>query len=163
MSFNSHILNNKYFNIGLSNFFLFKKSGLKGKEISVIKFRTMKYFNQTEKSISKYGLFLRKVKIDELPQLLDLLKGDLTLIGPRPLYLEYNKLYSKKHKKRLLLKPGITGWAQINEFENISWKKKFDLDIWYYDNNNIFIDILILIKTFLKNIQVNIWKKSIFK
>ena len=104
MSFNSHILNNKYFNIGLSNFFIQKRSGLKGKEISVIKFRTMKYFNQTEKSISKYGLFLRKVKIDELPQLLNLLKGDLTLIGPRPLYLEYNKLYSKKHKKRILLK-----------------------------------------------------------
>ena len=136
--------------LGSPIFFIQKRSGLKCKEISVIKFRTMKYFNQTEKSISKYGLFLRKVKIDELPQLLNLLKGDLTLIGPRPLYLEYNKLYSKKHKKRLLLKPGITGWAQINEFENISWKKKFDLDIWYYDNNNIFIDILILIKTFLK-------------
>jgi lipopolysaccharide/colanic/teichoic acid biosynthesis glycosyltransferase len=113
----------------------------------------MKYFNQKEKSISKYGLFLRKTKLDELPQIFNFIKGDLTLVGPRPLYMEYNKLFSKKHKLRLLLKPGITGWAQVKEYEDISWKEKFDLDIWYYYNKSIFIDLLIILKTLIKIIK----------
>ena len=134
-------------------FFIHKRSGLNAKQIKIIKFRTMKYFNQKEKSISKYGLFLRKTKLDELPQIFNLIKGDLTLIGPRPLYMEYNKLFSKKHKLRILLKPGITGWAQVNEYDDISWKEKFDLDIWYYYNKSIFIDLLIILKTLIKVIK----------
>jgi undecaprenyl phosphate N,N'-diacetylbacillosamine 1-phosphate transferase len=120
----------------------------------------MKYFNQKEKSISKYGLFLRKTKLDELPQIFNVIRGDLTLIGPRPLYIEYNKLYSKKHKLRLMIKPGITGWAQINEYNNISWKKKFDLDVWYYHNKSIFIDIIIILKTLIKVIKSFFLKKE---
>ena len=102
---------------------------------------------------NQYGLFLRGTKLDELPQIINLIKGDLSIIGPRPLYLEYNKLYSKKHKLRLLLKPGITGWAQINEYNGISWNKKFDLDVWYYYNRSILIDLIIILKTFLKIIK----------
>ena len=147
--------------LGLPIFFIQKRSGLKGRQIKIYKFRTMKYFNQKEKSISKYGLFLRKTKIDELPQIYNLLKGELTLIGPRPLYIEYNKLYSTKHKKRLLLKPGITGWAQVNEYDGISWNKKFDLDVWYYYNKSILIDLLIILKTLMK-IFKSFFKKNEF-
>lgn len=139
--------------LGKPIFFIHKRSGLNAKQIKIIKFRTMKYFNQKEKSISKYGLFLRKTKLDELPQIFNLIKGDLTLVGPRPLYMEYNKLFSKKHKLRLLLKPGITGWAQVKEYDEISWKEKFDLDIWYYYNKSIFIDLLIILKTLIKVIK----------
>lgn len=139
--------------LGKPIFFIHKRCGLNAKQIKIIKFRTMKYFNQKEKSISKYGLFLRKTKLDELPQIFNLIKGDLTLVGPRPLYMEYNKLFSKKHKLRLLLKPGITGWAQVKEYDNISWKEKFDLDIWYYYNKSIFIDLLIILKTLIKVIK----------
>ena len=145
-------LTNLFF-LGKPIFFIQKRSGLNGKQIMILKFRTMKYFNQKEKSISRYGLFLRKTKLDELPQILNIIKGDLTLVGPRPLYTEYNKLYSKKHKLRLLLKPGITGWAQVNEFDNITWKEKFDLDVWYYHNKTIFIDLLIILKTLIKIIK----------
>ena len=139
--------------LGKPIFFIQKRSGLKAKEIMVIKFRSMKYFNQKEKSISKYGLFLRKTKLDELPQIFNLIIGDLTLVGPRPLYMEYNKLYSKKHRLRLMLKPGITGWAQINEYDGISWNEKFNLDVWYYYNKSIFIDLLIIFKTLIKVIK----------
>lgn len=139
--------------LGKPIFFIHKRCGLNAKQIKIIKFRTMKYFNQKEKSISKYGLFLRKTKLDELPQIFNLIKGDLTLVGPRPLYMEYNKLFSKKHKLRLLLKPGITGWAQVKEYDGISWKKKFDLDIWYYYNKSILIDLLIILKTLIKVIK----------
>tara|TARA_Y100000992_G_C21182207_1_gene451256 strand:- start:50 stop:625 length:576 start_codon:yes stop_codon:yes gene_type:complete len=139
--------------LGNPIFFIQTRSGFKGKPIKIIKFRTMKYFNQKEKSIGRYGLFLRGTKLDELPQIINLIKGDLSIIGPRPLYLEYNKLYSKKHKLRLLLKPGITGWAQINEYSGISWNKKFDLDVWYYYNRSILIDLIIILKTFLKIIK----------
>ena len=141
------------FFLGKPIFFIQKRSGLNAKQIMIIKFRTMKYFNQKEKSISKYGFFLRKTKLDELPQIFNILKGDLTLVGPRPLYKEYDKLYSKKHKLRLLLKPGITGWAQVNEYDGISWKEKFNLDVWYYHNKSICIDLLIIFKTLIKVIK----------
>jgi lipopolysaccharide/colanic/teichoic acid biosynthesis glycosyltransferase len=147
--------------LGFPIFFIQTRSGLKGGKINVIKFRTMNYFNQKEKSMSKYGLFLRKTKLDELPQIFNLIKGDLTLIGPRPLYLEYNKLYSTEHKKRLLIKPGITGWAQVNEYNGITWKKKFDLDLWYYYNKSILIDLKIVFKTFMK-ITNSLTKKNQF-
>lgn len=148
------------FLLGKPVFFVQKRSGLKGKQIIIFKFRTMKYFNQKEKSISKYGLFLRKTKLDELPQIFNVIRGDLTLIGPRPLYIEYNKLYSKKHKLRLMIKPGITGWAQINEYDNISWNEKFDLDVWYYHNKSIFIDLIIIFKTLIKIIKSFFIKKE---
>lgn len=84
-----------------------------------------------------------------MPQLINIIKGDICFIGPRPLLLEYNKLYSKKHRKRLIVLPGITGWAQINGDNNISWKKKFDLDIWYINNQSFVLDIKIIFLTFL--------------
>jgi len=136
--------------LGFPILFIQERSGFNGKRIKIIKFRTMNYFNQKEESISRYGLFLRKTKLDELPQMFNLIKGDLTLIGPRPLYMEYNKLYSKKHKLRLMLKPGITGWAQVNEYNGINWNKKFDLDVWYYYNKSLAIDLLIILKTLIK-------------
>tara|TARA_B100000242_G_C43014916_1_gene471920 strand:+ start:872 stop:1447 length:576 start_codon:yes stop_codon:yes gene_type:complete len=147
--------------LGKPIFFIQNRSGLMGKQIKIIKFRTMKYFNQKEKSITKYGYFLRSTKLDEIPQILNLIKGDLTLIGPRPLYLEYNKLYSKKHKLRLMLKPGITGWAQVNDYDGITWNKKFDLDVWYYYNKSLSIDFVIIFKTLMKVIK-SFYKKNQF-
>lgn len=147
--------------LGQPVFFIQKRSGLNGKSIKIFKFRSMKYFNQKEKSITKYGYFLRSTKLDEIPQILNLIKGDLTLIGPRPLYLEYNKLYSKKHKLRLMLKPGITGWAQVNDYDGITWNKKFDLDVWYYYNKSLSIDFVIIFKTLMKVIK-SFYKKNQF-
>ena len=100
--------------------------------------------------ITKYGNFLRKTSIDELPSLINILKGELSFVGPRPLLMEYLPLYSDEHSKRHEIKPGLTGWAAINGRNNSSWKTKLDLDIWYLKNKSFFLDIKILFFTFLK-------------
>ena len=92
---------------------------------------------------------MRITRLDEIPQIFNVLKGDLSFVGPRPLYIKYIKLYNSNQKIRLNMKPGITGWAQINGDNNISWKKKFDLDIWYVNNFNILIDFKIIFLTTL--------------
>ena len=97
--------------------------------------------------MTKLGKFLRITRLDEIPQILNVLKGDLSIVGPRPLYNKYIQLYNINQKKRLLMKPGITGWAQINGDNNISWKRKLELDVWYVQNFNIFLDIKIIILT----------------
>ena len=96
---------------------------------------------------SKFGNFMRKTSIDELPQLINVLKGDLSIVGPRPLHLEYNEYYNEEQKKRLDVKPGITGWAQINGRNAISWDNKFKLDVWYVKNQSFKVDMYILYKT----------------
>ena len=144
-----------YFYDGCPVFFVQERAGIKGKKIKVIKFKTIIKTSSKKKEVTKLGKFLRITRIDEIPQILNVLKGDLSFVGPRPLFLEYTKLYNNYQKKRLDVKPGITGWAQINGDNNISWKKKFSLDIWYVKNFNIVIDIKILFLTivfFIKSI-----------
>ena len=137
-----------YFIDGSPIFFIQKRAGKYGKSIKVIKFKTLVVEN-LKKRPSKLGIFLRITRLDEIPQIFNVLKGELSFVGPRPLYIKYIKLYNSNQKIRLDMKPGITGWAQINGDNNISWKKKFDLDIWYVNNFNILIDFKIILLTTL--------------
>lgn len=100
--------------------------------------------------ITNTGKFLRKYSLDELPQLINVLKGDMSLVGPRPLLFKYIPLYSEEQRKRHLVKPGITGWAQVNGRNAISWTKKFEYDVWYVENISLLLDLKILIMTVLK-------------
>ena len=103
-----------------------------------------------EQRITKVGTFIRKTSIDELPQLFNVLKGDMALIGPRPLRVDYLPLYSKEQARRHEVRPGITGWAQVNGRNAISWTKKFELDVWYVDHISFLLDVKIVYMTILK-------------
>jgi len=134
-----------------------KRAGLVGKPFLIYKFRTMTdelgpdgHFLPDEKRLTKFGVFLRNTSIDEIPELWNVLQGNMSLVGPRPLYVRYNNLYSPEQARRLEIKPGITGWAQINGRNAISWEDKFRMDVWYVDHQNIFLDIRILFRTILK-------------
>lgn len=142
-------------------FFLQKRSGLNGRIFILYKFRTMKNTNSKNDRtrVTKLGKVLRNFKLDELPQLFNMLIGDLNLIGPRPLLPEYNKHYNKKQKNRLSINPGITGWAQINEKRNTTWKKRLELDIWYIENKSLLLDFKIIFRTILMLIKM-IYKKN---
>ena len=138
---------------------LFKQSrpGLKGKIFNIYKFRSMTSERDKEGTLltdelrlTKFGKFLRSTSLDELPSLWNVLKGDMSLVGPRPLLVEYLPLYSAKQARRHEVKPGITGWAQVNGRNAISWDEKFDLDVWYVDNQSIWLDIKILYLTIKK-------------
>ena len=133
------------------------RCGYKLKPFLLYKFRTMheKFnFNGVQlpdnERVSRFGKFLRKTSLDELPQLFNVIIGDMSLVGPRPLLMEYIPLYSKKQIKRHNVLPGITGWAQINGRNFISWEKKFELDLWYVNNQSYLIDIKIILITILK-------------
>ena len=143
-------------------FFLQKRSGLNGRIFILYKFRTMKNTNSKNdrNRVTKLGKVLRNFKLDELPQLFNMLIGDLNLIGPRPLLPEYDKHYNKKQKTRLSIKPGITGWAQINEKRNTTWKKRLELDIWYIENKSLPLDLKIIFKTILMLIKMVYKKKN---
>lgn len=130
-------------------FFIQDRVGFKGKPIKIIKFKTLIETKNGNKKVSKLGKFLRLTRIDEMPQLFNVLSGQISFVGPRPLYEKYIKLYSPQQKKRLNMKPGITGWAQINGDNNISWKKKFELDIWYINNFNFLLDLKIIFLTII--------------
>ncbi|WP_430786430.1 sugar transferase [Virgibacillus flavescens] len=135
---------------------LFKQErpGLGGKPFWLYKFRTMD--NARVIAVADYhrltelGKFLRKYSLDELPQLINVLKGDMSLVGPRPLLMEYLSLYTKNQKLRHTVKPGITGWAQINGRNSIQWEEKFELDTWYVSNQSFMLDCKILFVTLLK-------------
>lgn len=135
---------------------LFKQQrpGLHGKPFTMLKFRTMRDALDHDgnplpdaKRITKLGRFLRSSSLDELPELWNVLKGDMSLVGPRPLLMEYLPLYNARQTRRHEVRPGITGWAQVNGRNAISWEEKFDLDVWYVDNQSIFLDIKILCLT----------------
>ena len=141
---------------------LFRQSrtGLNGKIFNIYKFRTMT--NDCDKDgillpdelrLTKFGKFLRSTSLDELPSLWNVLKSDMSLVGPRPLLLEYLTLYSTQQARRHEVKPGITGWAQVNGRNAITWGEKFDLDVWYVDNQSIWLDIKILWLTVKKVIM----------
>lgn len=138
-------------------FFFQKRPGKDAKIFTILKFKTMRdpkkneseLANQ-EQRITKIGAFIRKTSLDELLQLVNVLKGDMSLIGPRPLLIEYLPLYNKEQARRHLVKPGITGWAQVNGRTAMSWNEKFAHDVWYVDNLSFKNDAMILLKTIKK-------------
>ncbi len=141
-------------------FFCQSRPGKNEKEFKVIKYKTMTDEKDTQGNLlpnhlrtTKVGNFLRKSSLDELPQLINVIKGDMSLLGPRPLLFKYIPLYSKEQRKRHLVSPGITGLAQVNGRNAISWTKKFEFDVYYVDNVSFWLDIKILFKTFLKVVK----------
>jgi len=106
-----------------------------------------------DQRLTRFGKFLRKTSLDELPELFNVLKGDMSLVGPRPLLMEYLPLYSEEQMRRHEVKPGITGWAQINGRNSLSWEDKFKMDVWYVDNLSFWLDIRILLITLWKVIK----------
>ena len=144
-------------NKGAGALFLQERPGLHGKIFRVIKFKTMTDERDAEGNLlpgadrlTKVGRFVRSTSIDELPQLINVLKGDMALIGPRPLRVHYLPLYSKEQARRHDVRPGISGWAQCHGRNNISWTEKFKLDVWYVDNLSIKVDLQIIFITIKK-------------
>ncbi|PET61661.1 sugar transferase [Bacillus sp. AFS001701] len=141
---------------------LFKqvRPGLYGKPFNLYKFRTMVDLKDSngellsdELRLTSFGKFLRKFSLDEFPQLINVVKGEMSLVGPRPLLMEYLSLYTKEQMLRHDVKPGITGWAQVNGRNAITWEEKFKLDNWYIKNHNLIVDLKILFLTFIKVIK----------
>tara|TARA_R110001583_G_scaffold169781_1_gene322972 strand:- start:5869 stop:6465 length:597 start_codon:yes stop_codon:yes gene_type:complete len=145
------------FKLGSPIFFTQNRPGLNGKVFKMMKFRSMldgrdKQGNllPDNERMSKFGTFLRSTSLDELPGLFNVLKGDMSLVGPRPLLVQYLPLYNKEQARRHNVRPGITGWAQVNGRNAISWEDKFKLDVWYVDNQSFWLDIKILLLTVKK-------------
>ena len=133
------------------------RPGLNGTPFEMIKFRTMRDALDSDgnplpdsERMTPFGSFLRATSLDELPELLNVLKGDMSLVGPRPLLMEYLPLYSAEQYRRHEVRPGVTGWAQINGRNALSWKEKFALDIWYVDNQSLLLDVKIILRTVRK-------------
>ena len=138
-------------------FFLQARPGKNSKIFKIIKFKTMNDRKDEEgnllpdhERLTTIGSFVRKTSLDEIPQLLNVLKGDMSLIGPRPLLVQYLPLYSETQKRRHEVRPGITGWAQINGRNAISWEQKFEYDVWYVNNLSFLLDVKILFATIKK-------------
>ena len=133
------------------------RPGLDGKPFEMVKFRTMRGAIDTDgkplpdaERITPFGSFMRRTSLDELPEFWNVMKGDMSLVGPRPLLMQYLPLYSEVQYRRHEMKPGITGWAQINGRNAISWDEKFKLDVWYVDNQSLWLDIKIIFLTVKK-------------
>jgi lipopolysaccharide/colanic/teichoic acid biosynthesis glycosyltransferase len=125
-----------------------KRIGLNGTPFFILKFRTMDTGEGSDtERLTGWGKFLRSTSLDELPELWNVLRGEMSLVGPRPLPVHYLPLYSHKQTRRHTVRPGITGWAQINGRNNISWEHQFELDLWYIDNRNRLLDLKILLLT----------------
>ena len=146
--------------LGKFVFFRQERAGRHGRLFNIIKFRSMlnncdinKNLLSDEHRLTRFGRFLRHYSLDELPSLWNVLRGDMSLVGPRPLLAEYLEHYNEHQKNRHKVLPGITGWAQINGRNAISWEQKFDLDIWYVEHQSMFLDIKILWLTFLRLIK----------
>lgn len=144
-------------NKGAGAFFAQERPGKGGKVFKVIKFKTMTDERDADGNLlpdadrlTNVGRFVRSTSIDELPQLINVLKGDMALIGPRPLLVQYLPLYSKEQAHRHDVRPGITGWAQVNGRNAISWTKKFELDVWYVDHCSFWLDVKIIFLTIKK-------------
>ena len=144
-------------NKGAGVFFTQERPGKNGKIFKVIKFKTMTDecdangdLLPDEQRLTKVGKFIRSTSVDELPQLINVLRGDMALIGPRPLLPQYLPLYNKEQARRHEVRPGITGWAQVNGCNAISWTKKFELDVWYVDHCSFILDLRIIVLTIKK-------------
>ncbi|NAO58623.1 sugar transferase [Vibrio cholerae] len=144
-------------NLGSPVLFRQTRPGLDGKPFEMVKFRTMKDAVDEQgnplpdsERMTPFGDKLRNSSLDELPELWNVLKGEMSLVGPRPLLMQYLPLYSKEQARRHEVRPGVTGWAQINGRNAISWEEKFKLDVWYVDNQSLFLDVKILFATVKK-------------
>lgn len=144
-------------NIGSPIFFVQRRAGLNGRIFNIIKFRSMTNASDNDgtlltdsERLTSLGVFLRASSLDELPELWNVLKGDMSLVGPRPLLLEYLPLYTAEQSRRHDVLPGITGWAQVNGRNAISWEEKFKYDVWYAKNQSIWLDLKIIWKTLKK-------------
>lgn len=143
--------------IGRPAFFTQRRPGLHGKTFYMIKFRTMTLERGADGELlpdgdrmTPLGALLRSTSLDELPELFNVLRGEMSMVGPRPLLIEYLSLYSPEQFRRHEVRPGITGWAQVNGRNNLSWKEKFELDVWYVDNRSFVLDLKILFLTLRK-------------
>ena len=143
--------------LGFPIFFTQIRPGYRGNLFKIYKFRSMKDFETKKgmqapdiKRLTAFGQLIRSTSIDELPSLWNVLMGDMSLVGPRPLLVEYLSLYNKEQARRHNVKPGITGWAQVNGRNALSWRERFELDVWYVDNHTFFLDLKILLMTVKK-------------
>lgn len=143
-----------HFTIGSPTYFTQLRPGLRGKPFRIVKFRTMTNALGSEGNplpdivrLTPFGRFLRSTSLDELPELWNVLKGDMSLVGPRPLLMEYLPLYTREQVRRHDVRPGITGWAQVNGRNAISWEEKFALDLWYVEHQSLSLDLRILLLT----------------
>lgn len=143
--------------LGAPIFFCQERPGLQGNPFKMVKFRSMRdVFDANgnplpdSKRMTPFGSFLRSSSLDELPELWNVLKGEMSLVGPRPLLMEYLPLYSAEQYRRHEVRPGVTGWAQINGRNALSWKEKFELDVWYVDNQSFWLDLKIIFLTIKK-------------
>jgi sugar transferase EpsL len=148
------------YKLGSPILFRQQRPGLNGRPFFLYKFRTMTDWKDSmgvllpdEKRLNSFGAFLRRFSLDELPQLMNVLKGDLSLVGPRPLLMEYLPLYTEEQAKRHLVRPGITGWAQVHGRNAITWEEKFKLDVWYVNHQTLVLDIKILFLTVKKVVR----------
>lgn len=142
------------FRLGTPIFFRQQRPGLHGKPFTMVKFRTMTDDRDAEghllpdaERLTPFGRFLRSSSLDELPELWNVLKGEMSLIGPRPLRIEYLPFYSTHQTRRHEVRPGITGWAQVNGRNALSWEERFDLDVWYVDHVSVYLDLKIIVMT----------------
>ena len=143
--------------MGRPIFFRQQRPGYRGEPFEVVKFRTMKDVNGAdgeplpdEERLTKVGIFMRQLSLDELPQLWNILKGDMSFIGPRPLLMEFLRWYTPEQMRRHDVKPGVTGWAQVQGRHDIPFSKRLELDVWYVDNRSVRLDLKIIGLTFLK-------------
>lgn len=146
-----------WYDLGRPVLFVQERPGLDGKIFKLYKFRTMRQPNPDglldegdAERMTRLGRLLRSTSLDELPQLWNVLKGEMSLVGPRPLLTEYLPLYSARQFRRHDVRPGITGWAQVNGRNNLSWQEKFEFDVWYVENQSFLLDMRILLKTVKK-------------
>lgn len=140
--------------MGRPIFFRQLRPGLNGVPFELVKFRTMRSGKGThtgdeadDSRLTTFGTFLRRTSLDELPELINILRGEMSFVGPRPLLMEYMSLYTPHQMRRHEVRPGLTGWAQINGRNDISWERRFDLDVWYVDHRTLSLDLRILLKT----------------
>ena len=141
--------------LGSPIFFVQERPGLFGKPFRMIKFRTMRLNSEVSGCedylrMTSFGSLLRSLSLDELPELLNVIRGDMSLVGPRPLLMEYLPLYTAEQARRHDVRPGVTGWAQVNGRNSLSWEEKFKLDIWYVENQSFFLDLKIILLTLLR-------------
>jgi len=146
-----------FFFVGKSVFFTQVRPGLGGRPFTIWKFRTMTLATSDdgellpdEQRMTRFGRFLRASSLDELPELFNVVAGDMSLVGPRPLLMEYLPLYTQKQARRHDLRPGITGWAQVKGRNRLTWEEKFELDVWYVDNRSLWLDMKIILLTFVR-------------
>ena len=146
-----------YVKIGAPVLFIQTRPGLYGRPFSIYKFRTMTNARDTvghlltdAERLTRFGRFLRSMSLDELPELFNVLKGNMSLVGPRPLLMQYLERYNPEQARRHQVKPGITGWAQVNGRNAITWEEKFELDVWYVDHQSLWLDVKIIFMTIWK-------------